>query len=170
MRIFRNLQALPTFKNAVVTIGTYDGVHAGHRKIIQHINALAHENEGESILITFHPHPRTIVRTENKIELLSLLEEKFDVLKQCGVDNVVVVPFTRAFSQQSPAAYVQDFLVKNFQPSKIVIGYDHRFGKNRAGDLSLLKKMGQSLAFEVVEISKHVLADLAVSSTKTRNA
>ncbi len=169
MRIFRNLDNLASFKNAVITIGTYDGVHMGHQSILKRINDLAQDIEGESILVTFHPHPRMIVN-DKQVSLLSTLEEKFDLLAKYGVDNVVVVPFTRDFSQQSPQAYIEDFLVKNFQPKKIVIGYNHRFGKNRAGDIHLLRKMGKKLDFEVEEISKQLVEDNSVSSTKIRQA
>ncbi|MEZ4884449.1 MAG: bifunctional riboflavin kinase/FAD synthetase [Chitinophagales bacterium] len=169
MRVFRNLNNLPTFKNAVITIGTYDGVHIGHQSILKRINDLAKDIGGESILVTFHPHPRMIVN-DKKVELLSTLEEKCDLLANYEVDNVVVVPFTRNFSQQSPQEYIEDFLVKNFQPKKIVIGYNHRFGKNRAGDLQLLRQMGEVLHFEVEEISKQLVEDNSVSSTKIRDA
>lgn len=169
MRVFRNLNNLPTFKNAVITIGTYDGVHIGHQSILKRINDLAKDMEGESILVTFHPHPRMIVN-DKRVLLLSTLEEKCDLLANYGVDNVVVVPFTRAFSQQSPQTYIEDFLVKNFQPKKIVIGYNHRFGKNRAGDLQLLRKMGETFDFEVEEISKQLVEDNSVSSTEIRKA
>lgn len=169
MRVFRNLDDLPNFKNAVITIGTYDGVHIGHQSILKRINDLAQSIEGESILVTFHPHPRMIVN-DKKVSLLSTLEEKCDLLARYGVDNVVVVPFTRNFSQQSPKEYIEDFLVKNFQPKKIVIGYNHRFGKNRAGDIHLLREMSKSLNFEVEEISKQLVEDNSVSSTEIRNA
>jgi len=169
MRVLRNLNDLPTFQNAVVTIGTYDGVHFGHQSIVKRINDIAQEVGGESILVTFHPHPRMIVN-DKKVALLSTLEEKCDLLAKYKVDNVVVVPFTRSFSQQSPQEYIEDFLVKNFQPKKIVIGYNHRFGKNRAGDIHLLRQMGETLQFEVEEISKQLVKDNSVSSTKIRKA
>jgi len=170
MRIFRNLHNLPRFNKAVLTIGTFDGVHVGHQHIINSVNTLAQEVGGESILLTFHPHPRTIVHSNYSIQLLSPLEEKFELLQQYGINNVVVVPFTRDFSQQSPTAYVSDFLVKNFAPSKIVIGYNHKFGKNRAGNLTLLSQMGTKYGFAVEEISKQQVEDIAISSTKIRNA
>ncbi len=170
MRIFRKLDALPTFKNSILTIGTYDGVHFGHQQIVHRINELAAEHQGESILITFHPHPRTIVNTSQAVQLLSPLEEKLSLLKKYGVDNVVVVPFTRAFSAQSPEAYIRDFLVQKFSPKIIVIGYDHRFGNKRKGDIGLLEKMSSEFKYEVEQISPQAIDDLAVSSTKIRNA
>ncbi len=170
MRIFRQLDNLVNFKNTAITIGTYDGVHVGHQQILKRINTLAKQRDGESLLITFHPHPRMIVNANHRIKLLSPLEEKFDLLQQYGVDNLVVVPFTRAFSQQTPEAYIHDFLVKNFNPSVIVIGYNHKFGQNRAGDIHLLRTMSKTLDFEVEEISKQAVDDMGVSSTKIRNA
>lgn len=169
MRIFRDLTQLPSFKNSVVTIGTYDGVHMGHQKIIQRINGLAKEVEGESILVTFHPHPRSVVN-DQKVLLLSPLEEKFNLLQRNKVDNVVVVPFTRNFSQQSPDEYVRNFLYENFQPHTIVIGYNHKFGKDRAGDIHFLKDLSKELSFQVEEISKQTIEENSVSSTKIRKA
>lgn len=170
MNIFRNLENLPTFKNAVVTIGSFDGVHVGHQEIIARVNDLAKQRKGESVLFTFHPHPRMVVNENYQIQLLSPLEEKFELLKKYGLNNVVVAPFTRTFSEQSPEAYILDFLVAKLQAATIVIGYNHRFGKNRVGDIHLLKKMGEEHGFEVAEISKQLVDDLSVSSTKIRNA
>lgn len=171
MRLFRNLNQLPTFNNTVITIGTFDGVHYGHQQILHRLNELAIQHQGESMLITFHPHPRSIVNNKNsEIRLLSTLEEKFELVARYGIDNMVVVPFTREFSEQSAQAYIADFLVKNFNPKKIVIGYNHRFGKNRAGGIDLLHKMSQQLGYEVEEISQQTLANNAVSSTKIRKA
>lgn len=170
MKIFRDLTALPEFKNSVLTIGTYDGVHLGHQKIIKRINRLAEEVEGESIIITFHPHPRTIVNDNFRVDLLSPLEEKFDLLSKYGVQNVVVVPFTRKFSEQSPDEYIRQFLHKSFNPNTVVIGYDHRFGKDRAGDIVMLKEAAKELDFRVEKISKEELEDIGISSTKIRTA
>lgn len=172
MNIFRNLANLPNFegKNIVLTIGTYDGVHLGHQKIIAHINGIARKIGGESMLITFHPHPRIVINNNFKIQLLSPLEEKFELLKTYGIDHVVVVPFTRDFSQQLPQTYVQDFLVKNFRPKRIVVGYNHRFGKNRAGNINLLRALGVALGFDVTEIGKQEVDSLGISSTKIRAA
>lgn len=170
MNIFRDLKDLPTFKNSVITIGTYDGVHLGHQKIIKRINRLAEQVEGESIIVTFHPHPRTIVNDNFRVDLLSPLDEKFDLLEKYGVQNVVVVPFNRSFSEQSPDDYIRNFLYKSFVPNTIVIGYDHKFGKDRAGDINMLRQASTELNFKVEEISKQELEDLAISSTKIRTA
>jgi riboflavin kinase/FMN adenylyltransferase len=171
MRIYKDLNNLPKFKNAVLTIGSFDGVHVGHQQIIQQINDLANAIDGESILITFDPHPRFVVgKKQGNLKLLNTLEEKADLLEQCAVDVLVVVPFSKEFASQSPDAYIQDFLVAHFQPKIIAIGYDHKFGQNRVGDISYLKKFEKRNNFKVVEISKQEVADIAVSSTKVRNA
>jgi len=169
MRVFRNIQDLPQFKNAVLTIGTYDGVHKGHQMLIKRINDIARSIDGESVIITFHPHPRSVVNN-NRVKLISPLAEKLELLEKYKVDNVVVVPFTRAFSEQSPIEYVENFLYANFKPHTIVIGYDHKFGKNRAGDLNLLLSISETLGFNVEKISKQVLEDISISSTKIREA
>lgn len=170
MRIFKHLDNLPPFVNPVITIGTFDGVHFGHQQIIHRVNELARQIDGESILITFHPHPRTIVETDNTIRLLSPPEEKFDLLRNYGIHNVVVIPFTRAFSEQTPEEYVDLFLVSHFHPKIIVIGYNHRFGKDRAGDLQFLTLMGKTRGFSVEEISKQLVDQMSVSSTEIRKA
>ncbi len=170
MRIFRQLDLLPDFTNTVITIGTFDGVHFGHQQIIHRVNELARQIEGESMLITFHPHPRTVVNDNDSIQLLTPTEEKFDLLRHYGINNVVVVPFTRAFSEQTPQEYVDLFLVNQFHPKIIVIGYNHRFGKDRQGNLDLLIEMGHTRGFQVEEISKQLVDQMSVSSTLIRNA
>lgn len=172
MKIYRDLNNLPSFKNAVLTIGSFDGVHIGHQQIIKQINNLAKSIDGESVLITFHPHPRLIVGQpqQNGLKLLNTLEEKAVLLEKYQVDALVVVPFSKEFANQSPDEYIQQFLVAHFQPTIIAIGYDHKFGKNRVGDISYLRKFEAEYQFKVVEISKQEVADIAVSSTKIRKA
>ncbi|MFN8287861.1 MAG: bifunctional riboflavin kinase/FAD synthetase [Chitinophagales bacterium] len=171
MRVFRDLHNLPSFHNSVVTIGTFDGVHRGHQKIIDRIKELAREVNGESIIITFHPHPRLVINPGDKsLRLLNTIEEKIDLLAQAGIDNVVIVPFSRDFSEQSAEDYIHNFLVKNFAPQYIVIGYDHRFGKNREGNFLLLEKMKEQLGYKLEEITKETLDDIAISSTKIRQS
>lgn len=171
MRVFQSLATLPKFKNAVITIGSYDGVHAGHQQIIKQVNDLAKAENGESVLITFHPHPRLIVNpNDTSLKLITSVNEKIEVLKKYGIDNVVITPFTKEFSQQTPIEYVRDFLVKNFEPKRIVIGYDHRFGNKRSGGIELLKELAFTYNYEVEEIEKHEVDNIAVSSTKIRAA
>ncbi|NRB50741.1 MAG: bifunctional riboflavin kinase/FAD synthetase [Saprospiraceae bacterium] len=171
MNVFYNLEDLPEFKEAVITIGSFDGVHSGHQKIIQKVRQLAQKVGGESVIITFHPHPRLVVYPRDKsLKLITTIEEKVELFRQCGVDNLVVVPFTVAFSQQTADEYIQQFLVGRFKPRYIVIGYDHRFGLNRQGNIDYLKWHGEELGYEVVEIEKQEIQDIAVSSTKVRQA
>ena len=171
MRVFKDLDQLPAFINSVITIGTFDGVHLGHQKLIERIKLLSEQIEGESILITFHPHPRIVINPEDKsLRLLNTIDEKIALLEKYGVDNLVIVPFSRAFSEQSPEDYINKFLVRNFHPKYIVIGYDHKFGKNRAGDFKLLEKMKVEYGYEMEEITKETLDDIGISSTKIRTA
>lgn len=171
MKVFYELEHLPPFKNAVITIGSFDGVHQGHQKIIEKINQLAAQTNGESILITFHPHPRLIVYPkDNSLQLITSVEEKIALLEKFGVDNVVVVPFSVEFSQQSADEYIKDFLIQKFQPKYIVIGYDHRFGLGRQGDVNYLKWHGKDHDYEVIVIEQQEVEDIAVSSSKIRTA
>ena len=171
MRIFKSLDNLPAFRNAVVTIGTFDGVHHGHQQILNRLNELAEQSDGESILLTFHPHPRFILQPDDKsLKLIHTLDEKIAQLEQSGIDNVVVAPFSRNFADMPALEYVKDFLVGKFNPKVIVIGYDHRFGKDRKGDISLLKSYQDVFGYRVEEISKQTLQDIAISSTRIRKA
>jgi len=132
MRVFRNVDGLPDFKNGVLTIGTFDGVHLGHQQILKRINQLAAEHGGESIILTFHPHPRLVVNpNDTSLKLLNTLDEKIALMEHYGVDNLIVAPFSVEFSQLTARQYVEDFLWKNIHPKTVVIGYDHRFGNNR---------------------------------------
>jgi riboflavin kinase/FMN adenylyltransferase len=171
MRVFRNTEQLPAFNNSVITIGTFDGVHKGHQKLIERIRLLAQKTQGENIIITFHPHPRIVINPEDKsLRLLNTTDEKIALLQKYGVDNVVIVPFSRYFSEQSAEDYISHFLVKNFQPKHIVIGYDHKFGKDRRGDYKLLEELKIQYGYEMEEISKETLDDIAISSTKIRSS
>jgi riboflavin kinase/FMN adenylyltransferase len=170
MNVYNSLSDLPNFKNAVLTIGSFDGVHAGHQKILERINQLAKKNEGRSIVITFHPHPRQIIYPNDKsLRLLNSIDEKVALFEKYGIDNVVVVPFTVEFSQQSADEYIQKFLLEKFNPKYIVIGYDHKFGLNRQGDINYLKSYSRKKEFEVIEISRHDIQNIGISSTKIRN-
>jgi riboflavin kinase/FMN adenylyltransferase len=171
MRVFYDLDQLPVFRNAVLTIGSFDGMHKGHQQILEQVNRIAKETEGESVVITFHPHPRQVIYPkDDSLQLISTTDEKIARLEQYGADNVVVVPFTIEFSQQSADEYIEKFLVEKFDPRVIVIGYDHRFGLNRQGDIHYLRWFGEKANFEVVEIPKQEVDNIAVSSTKIRQA
>ncbi|MGB4850010.1 MAG: riboflavin biosynthesis protein RibF, partial [Saprospiraceae bacterium] len=171
MNIFRGLSALPEFKNSVITIGSYDGVHLGHQRLLKRVQQLAEEISGVDIVITFHPHPREIVYPKDgDLQIITTLNEKLEYFRRYGVSNVVIVPFTIEFSQQSAQEYIEKFLVSRFHPSYIVIGYDHRFGLNRAGDVRLLNMYGLDNNFKVVQIGEEELREHSISSTLIRNS
>ena len=171
MNIYRNIKALPPFKNAVITIGSFDGVHTGHQKILLRVKALADEINGESVVITFYPHPRNVVDPgDQEMYILNTLDEKIAQLKSLGINNVVIVPFTFEFSRQSPREYIENFIIGNFNPRYIVIGYDHKFGLNRTGDISLFREYEKTGKFTVVEIPRQEIEEIGVSSTKIRKA
>lgn len=154
-------------KNTVVTIGTFDGVHIGHQKIV---NRLVNHAELDSVILTFFPHPRMVLQQDNSIKLLHTIEEKTSVLKQLGLDHLVIHPFTKEFSRLTAQQFVEDILVNQLKAKKIIIGYDHRFGRNRTADISTLKDFGEQYGFVVEEITKQDVDDVAVSSTKIRTA
>lgn len=171
MKVHYDIENLPLFHNSVITIGTFDGVHMGHRQIIEKLKQEAAAIDGETVLITFHPHPRKVVSsTILGIRLINTLEEKIDLLAQLGVDHLVVVPFTDAFANQKAEVYVEDFLVSKFRPHTIIIGYDHRFGKERKGDYVLLEQLAPKFNYQLKEIPKHVLDEISISSTRIREA
>jgi riboflavin kinase / FMN adenylyltransferase len=171
MKVHNDLQSLPTFKNAVITIGTFDGVHYGHRKIIQQLVDTAKKVEGESVLITFEPHPRMVINpTDTSLKLLSTLQEKTAVLSELGINHFVIAPFTNAFMNMPAEDYIKNFLVKYFSPHTIIIGYDHQFGNKRLGNFALLQQFSQSLNYNLVEIEKQLITELTVSSTTIRKA
>ncbi|HKG68108.1 MAG TPA: bifunctional riboflavin kinase/FAD synthetase [Segetibacter sp.] len=171
IQVHRDLNNLPVFKKAVITIGTFDGVHLGHQQIIKLLKKEAADIGGETIIITFYPHPRKIV-TDGKSDLktLNTLEEKIELLNEKEVGHLVVVAFNGEFANQSAEEYIENFLVKKFHPHTIIIGYDHRFGKNRLGDYHLLEKMGEKFNYCVKEIPEHVLNHVTISSSKIREA
>ena len=171
MEVYRSIEQLPPIKNAVITIGTFDGVHEGHRKIIDHLKEEAETINGETVIITFHPHPRKVVSSSILgIRLINTLDEKIELLAEAGIEHLVIIPFTEAFADQSAEDYIQNFLIKNFHPHTIITGYDHRFGKDRLGDYRLLEKMAPVYNYVLKEIPKHVLDEIAISSTNIREA
>lgn len=169
MKVFTNLQTLPSFKRAVITTGLFDGVHCGHQQIIQQLKQEANKIGGETVIITFHPHPRKIISSDSyNIKLLSTLNEKQFLLKNAGINYLVIVPFTHAFANLSPEEYIKNFLVKHFHPHTIITGYNHYFGKDRKGDYRLLEQKGQEFNFVVKEIPEHIIAETQISSTNIR--
>lgn len=169
MSVFFATHDLPAFRNPVLTIGSFDGVHEGHQKIIKHVVDRAKSVGGESILLTFEPHPRKIIQPDQPLGLLSSLEEKMARITAEGIDHIIVIPFSRDFSMMSAEDYVIDFLYNTFKPHTIIIGYDHHFGHNRSGNIHTLKEMLPA-SVQVIEIAEHLIHEADVSSTKIRKA
>ena len=171
MTVYTNLQELPIFNNAVITIGTFDGVHFGHRQILELMKSASKPINGETVIITFHPHPRKIIGNHKApIYLLNTLDEKIELLEKHGINHLIIVPFTEKFAQQLAEDYIAEFLVNTFHPHTIIIGHDHRFGKDRTGDFQLLKDKAPEFGYEVKEIPGYMLKDITISSTKIREA
>ena len=170
MKVHYDLTTLPQFKNAVITTGAFDGVHRGHQQIISRLKELAKEVEGESIIITFHPHPRKVTSSvPGEIKQLTCLNERIKLLEKASIDHLVVVNFDYNFSNLTADQYIKSFLVDHFHPSAIIVGYDHRFGKGRTGNFELLKTAGATFGFKVEEINEQLVGDEIVSSTHIRN-
>lgn len=169
MALYFAQQGLPDFEKAVITIGSFDGVHQGHLRILERVVEEARRIGGYSVVVTFEPHPRKVIRPDAPIQLISAPQQKYKYLQTCGIDHIVVVPFTREFSLMDAGAYVSDFLIKILKPHTIIIGYDHQFGHDRKGDIRLLRSLVGSTV-QVIEIPEHLIADAHVSSTRIRQA
>ena len=171
MKVHYSTDQLPAFKNAVITIGTFDGVHSGHQQIINTLKAAATEAGGESVIITFHPHPRKVVSSAvTGIRLINTLKERIELFEKTGIDHLVVVPFTEYFANQSAEEYISDFLIDKFHPHTIIIGYDHRFGRERSGDYKLMEDKAPVYNYRLMEIPEHLLDAVKVSSSNIRQA
>ena len=171
MKTYYSFADFDKVKNAVVTIGTFDGVHIGHRKIIFRINEIARQINGESVLMTFFPHPRMVLHPEdNSIKLLNTLNERIELLEQAGIDHLLIIPFTAEFAETSSEDFIRQVLVEKLGTKKLVIGYDHHFGKNREGSFMNLKNSASDYGFEVEEIPEQDINEVAVSSTKIRKS
>jgi len=171
LKIYNNLSEFEKLTNAIVTIGTFDGVHFGHQKIIKQLVERAKAEQGESVILTFFPHPRMIIDPENQdLKLINTIQEKAEILENLGVDHLIITPFTRDFSNQSPLDYIKNILVDCIGTKHIIIGYDHRFGKDRTGNLNDLRNAGAQYGFSVEEIMEQDIHDVAVSSTKIRES
>ena len=170
MKICEDISEFKRLENGVITSGTFDGVHLGHQKILKRLTSLAQANGGESVLITFWPHPRSVLYPEQSIRLLNTFEEKADLLRKQGLDHIIKIPFTHTFSQLSSNAFIKDILVEKIGTKSLVIGYDHKFGKNREGSFIELKKNAPNYGFEVEEIPKLDLDHVGISSSKIRKS
>jgi len=171
MKIYHGIDDFSKLNNAVVTSGTFDGVHVGHQRILSRLKEIAEKYNGETVVITFWPHPRLVLYPEdNSLQVLNTFEEKADLLKEQGIQHLLRIPFTKEFSQISSQEFIRKIIVQQIGTKKLVIGYDHRFGKNREGSFEQLKINGPQYGFDVEEISRQDVDHVGVSSTKIRNA
>jgi len=166
----KGANAFKSDRPTVITIGTFDGVHAGHQKIIERLIAAAKVNNMESAILTFFPHPRMVLQKEGELKLINTIEERKELLEKSGIDHLIIHPFTMQFSRLSALEFVRDILVNKLNAKKVIIGYDHRFGRNRTADIADLREFGKQFDFEVEEIGQQEIEDVAVSSTKIRKA
>lgn len=170
MKVFHSISQFESKSKTIVTLGTFDGVHVGHRKIIERLLFSAKEQNCESLVLTFFPHPRMVLQKDSDVKLLNTIEEKSDLLAKTGLDNLVIHPFDQAFSRLTAEEFVKNILVDAFNIKKIIIGHDHRFGRNRTANIDDLIAFSKIYDFEVEQISVQEINDVAVSSTKIRNA
>jgi len=169
VKIFHSLCDFSLTKNTIITIGTFDGVHIGHRKILEKIIHNAKELDCESLVLTFFPHPRMVLQENSSVKLLHTMEEKRTLLQKIGIENLIIHPFNKEFSQLTAEEFVKEILIDQLQIQKIIIGHDHRFGRNRTADINDLISFGEKYGFEVEQISAQEIDEIAVSSTKIRN-
>jgi riboflavin kinase/FMN adenylyltransferase len=171
MKIYHNLDDFSPLPYAVVTSGTFDGVHLGHQKILDRLKEVAVKHKGETVVITFWPHPRLVLNpTDTKLKLLNTFEERIELIKEQGIQHLLRIPFTKEFSNISSTDFIQQILVEKIGTRKLVIGYDHHFGKNREGSFEQLKLNGPRFGFDVEEIPKQEIDNIGISSTKIRTA
>lgn len=169
MNTFYNIEDFKKVPNAVVTIGTFDGVHRGHQEILRNMVNRAKEIGGESVVVTFYPHPRQVLSHDSGIRFISTQEEKIAHLEALGIDNLIIIKFTKEFAAIPSEDFIKDYLVKNIQPAVLIIGYDHHFGKGRTGDFGMLYELGSQYHFKVEKIQEQDVDNVAVSSTKIRH-
>ena len=170
MKRFNNINEFNCKKSTIITIGTFDGVHLGHQKILKKLNIEAENNGLESSVLTFFPHPRTVLNPNFSLKLINTIEERISLFKKSKIDNLIVHPFTKEFSELDSEDYVKNILVDQLKAKIVLIGYDHKFGKNRTADINNLKEYGIKYNFEVIEIKAEEINDIAISSTKIRNS
>jgi riboflavin kinase / FMN adenylyltransferase len=170
LKIYKNLSEFSSQKKTVLTLGTFDGVHGGHFKILEKLVEASNLENYESVLLTFFPHPRMILQQDTTIKLLNSIDEKAYLIEKSGLQNLIIHPFDKDFANLSARAFVEEVLVKQLNIGKIIIGHDHRFGKNRTADIKDLIGFGDEFGFQVQQISAEEINDIAISSTKIRNA
>lgn len=171
MRVFNNIAQVRDIPQAVVTIGTFDGVHIGHQAIFKKMKELAQSVDGQTVVVTFSPHPRQVLNIDSSnLRFICTEEEKLRLFERFGIDNVVIIPFTLEFARTPSEVFIKDFIIDRIKPSYIVVGYDHHFGKNRMGDFDQLTQLGQQFGFKVERVEAQDVDEVAVSSTKIRHA
>ena len=171
MKVYQDIDNFVGVNNPIVTIGTFDGVHVGHQKIINRMHEAAKQVSGETVLITFYPHPRLVIHPDSKnLKFINTQKRKVNLLEKSGIDHLVFIPFTREFSKLTSSQFIKEYIVDKIKAKKLIIGYDHHFGKNRLGDFSVLYDLGKEHHFEVEKIHAQDVENIAVSSTKIRKA
>jgi riboflavin kinase/FMN adenylyltransferase len=170
LKIYNSINSFQSTKKTIITIGTFDGVHIGHQKIVEKLIENAKNRNAESAILTFFPHPRMVLQDQTEIRLLNTIDERISLLEKKGLDNLIIHPFDKAFSRLTAEEFVKDILVDQLKIEKIVIGYDHRFGRNRTANIDDLIEFGEKYNFEVEQISAQEIQEASVSSTKIRTA
>ncbi len=171
MKVYTNINDFIGVKNPIVTTGTFDGVHVGHQKIISRLKDVAKQEDGETVLLTFYPHPRMVLfPDDNELQLINTQAEKIELLEQYGIDHLIIYPFTKEFSRLSSVEFVRNILVNTIKTKRLVIGYNHHFGRNREGSFEHLKEYGPLYGFDVEEIPAKDIDSIEISSTKIRTA
>jgi riboflavin kinase/FMN adenylyltransferase len=170
MQIFNDIDSIKKDNNTVLTLGTFDGVHIGHKKIVENLIKKASDSNARSLLITFYPHPKSVLSQINAVRILSTFREKAAIIENLGVENLLVIEFTKEFSKVSAEQFVKEFIIDKTGVKEVVIGYDHHFGKGRSGNIETLKRMGSELGFGVTVVDEVKFEGEIVSSTKVRKA
>jgi len=170
LKIFHSINDFESPKKTILTLGTFDGVHIGHQKILERVTQNAENGKQESLVLTFFPHPRMVLQGQTEVKSLNTIDEKIDLLEKLGIQNLVIHPFDETFSRLTAQEFVKTVLVDRFHIQKIIIGHDHRFGRNRTANIDDLIAFGKQYDFEVEQISVQEIQDVSISSTKIRNA
>ena len=170
MKVYHDIKDFRKIPNAIVTIGTFDGVHLGHQAVFKQMVDKARQIGGETVVITFFPHPRIVISpNDNRLRLITSQEDKIEHLRRSNIDNLIIINFTKEFSHTSSEDFIKDYVVRYIQPAILVIGYDHHFGSNRSGDFDTLSKLGMEFHFAVEKINEQDIEDITISSTKIRS-
>lgn len=171
MKIYHGLEEFISIKNPVVTVGTFDGVHLGHHQIFKRMKRIARECDGETLVVTFHPHPRLVLHPDSKnLKFINTQERKYQLIEDAGIDHLIIIPFTRDFASNDARTFIKDILYDKIGICQLVVGYDHHFGRNREGSFNELLLLAKELDFKVEQIPVQDIDNIAISSTKIRNA